>query len=42
MAAHPLEVDDEGVLHGLVPAAGEPQHAVIRHASPTSHRRYRT
>ena len=28
---HPLEVDDEGVLHGLLPAAGEPQHAVIRH-----------
>jgi hypothetical protein len=30
---YPLEVDDDGVLHGLVPAEAEPQHAVIRHTT---------
>ena len=30
---YPLEVDREGVLHAFVPAAGEQQYAVIRHAT---------
>jgi hypothetical protein len=36
---HPLEVDDAGVLHGLVPAAGEAHHVHCETCTQKIHRR---